>query len=479
MQFSLLIAHSVTVTREYYYDWSDNWNSGFRADIQKRIWDALPLKGKYHDLLFVRDDYNKHSSYHAVRGASLLWDNGVKPSNSGTGAPNGHVDIRVPTKAIITKKEFWALRRSGKIVLSDYDRVKSSWFFEPRLRVNEKPNPHNATSRTVSSSTVGIMINYPKDYGLTWYRKSSMPVQYQVNYREYLVEWLTEEQYTVPAFLHAPLMDSKALPIDTVLVTDVAADAEAGVLDALTNLAELPETIKYLVSLATQVAEASKACKRREVEIHKLAKRKAWTAVQLTKALASVWLQYRYAIMPLLLSIADIQNVLDSYRRIFAEYKDWFEKDFEMPDVPGLTFNGMAVITHRCFIKRSYSAEDVLSQLNGVLKMNPITTGIELITLSFTWEWLVNLGSFLTALTGSKTYMEQGAQYSWRLSYSGTYQNERGEIIFSVRGDEYYRRVISPSAHIGLRFRLDMNWMRTLDAIALASGPFLKSIKRL
>lgn len=474
MGFSVLIATSVSVTREWDRWWGDTWDSGHRKHIAQRIWNALPLRSQYYPMLFIRDDYDKHSSYHAIRGATLLWDNGARPDSSNS-APNGTVTLRVPTKAIRTKEEFWQLRRAGKIVLSDFETVSQRWFFEPRLRI-VSTNAASASSRQASSSTIGVDINYAREYGMAG-DNVTRAVQYVVNYLEHEVEWLPEAQYTVPAFLHAPLLDSANLQPDTILVTDVAADAESGVLDALTTLAELPETVKYLVDVATNMAEACKATRRREIEIKKLAKRKAWTAVQLAEALASLWLQFRYAIMPNVYTIADIQNTLDNLRRVFAEYKDRSTHQFEMPRIDGLTFNGTVELTERCFIKRSYDAQDVIDQLLGVLKANPLTTAVELITLSFVWEWLINLGSFLTALTGSKPYAEQGAQYSWRLSASGTYSNDEGEVIFSIRSEQYVRRVISPSAYLGLKFRIDMNWMRYLDAIALSSGPLLKVIK--
>lgn len=472
MKFKLWVATHVEVNKEYDSYGGDNWNSKLRPQIATEIFSRLKYRGQLVQIPFHYGDYAKHGGDYATQAATLLHDDNPVTPNSN--APNGFYKRKIPTKALRKNKDFLVLKRAGKIVLSDYEVISARWEYNPQWR-EVAPIAATRTSQDRMSNTIGYMANY-RQLGHAK-AKHTMPVRYRVHFKLVEAEWMDPLIYPV----YLPEWPIGPREISGEMVTDVLADAESGVLDALTSLAELPETVKWLVDLAANMAEACKATKRREIEIRKLAKRKGHTAVQVAEALASLWLQFRYAIMPNKYLIEDIIATLENLKRVFAEYKERLTVDYKMPNIGpdgSWTFIGKAEVTERCFIKRSYSAEDVIEQLLGVLKVNPLTTAVELISLSFTWEWLVNLGSFLTALTGSKPYTEQGAQYSWRYSYSGVYTNTSGDAVLSITGEEYTRKVITPSAHIGLHFRFDMNWMRYLDAISLASGPFLSSVKR-
>lgn len=471
MKFKLWVATGVTVNQEFSPYGGDNWNSKLRLQIAAEIFSRLKYRGQLVQIPFFYGDYAKHKGDYATQAATLLHDD--NPVVVDSNAPNGFYKRKNPTKALRTKKQFEELKRAGKIVLSDYEVISCRWEYNPKYR-EVAPLVATRQSNDRMSNSIGYYANYGQLGHAT--ARHVREVRYRVNFKLVEAEWVDPLIYPV----YLPEWPIGPREINGEMVTDVLADAESGVLDALTSLAELPETVKWLVDLAKDMAEACKATKRREIEIRKLAKRKGQTAVQIAEALASLWLQFRYAIMPNKYLIEDIIATLENLKRVFAEYKERLMIDYEMPKIgpgSGWTFVGKAEVTERCFIKRSYSAEDVIEQLLNVLKVNPLTTAVELISLSFTWEWLVNLGSFLTALTGSKPHTEQGAQFSWRYSYSGVYVDTNGDAVLSITGEEYTRRVINPSAHIGLHFRLDMNWMRYLDAISIASGPFLQSMK--
>ena len=278
--------------------------------------------------------------------------------------------------------------------------------------------------------------------------------------------------------------------IDNGLVTEVLAKANSGTYDLLTEIAELPETLKYIISLLRDFASAYKAVRKREVEVKKLfanKKQTSRTARELADALASVWLQFRYAISPLQYSIEDIISTLEAYKRVFAKYKERVVTEAVVTAPDGFkVVNNSLVLTNRCIIKRSFSPEDIVDALLSVLKLNPLATAYELIPLSFVLDWFVNIGDYITAMTGTVKYSEQAACYSWKLEGQVTLEKIVPELpdgfqppVITLEVEHYKRLVINPSDLTGLTLDPSLNWMRQLDALALLWGPTKKIMKNL
>lgn len=164
---------------------------------------------------------------------------------------------------------------------------------------------------------------------------------------------------------------------------------------------------------------------------------------------------------------------------MFAKFKG---KEIRSLDFPKENFEqvSFASITERCWIKRSYSPEDLVDQLLGILKVNPLSTLWELVTLSFVVDWFLNIGEVVTAFTGDKAYVGQGATTSAKIEGISTYQSmQLPSCQVHILYASYDRHVIDPRDHIGLSFQFDMNWKRWLDSIALILQPSINTLKRI
>lgn len=269
------------------------------------------------------------------------------------------------------------------------------------------------------------------------------------------------------------------LDIDKRIITATLAEANAGVYDLLTEIAELPSTLGYLAGVVKTSATTIREHKKRVDALRKqLAKVTGKTAEKVARKLASAWLQFRYAIMPLVYSVEDIKETLKSYKRIFAKWKQKDTSDFSF-EVSGWDRNGAATSTKRCFIKRSFDPEGLVDQLLGVLNVNPFSTAWELVTLSFVVDWFINIGDAISAFTMEPDFTGEGSCFSEKIdgSFTFTIPGFSGKVECSY--DSYRRLAINPRDYISLSFKVDMNWKRWLDAIALGLSPSLKSLKRL
>lgn len=381
-------------------------------------------------------------------------------------------------------KDFVQRQRRGEIVVAPYE--------SRAIRVTSKPGWTEAQGvgpgpgvGWFSSPDIGLPSQVGNCYPFD-------PWSNRLSINHYLV--FTQVRGKVEGITIDPeLVLSDLLPIEFIdksLVTAALAEANSGTYDLLTEVAELPETLKYLIGLIRDFALALKAVRKKEVEVRKLFRSKEQTrktAYELADALASVWLQFRYAISPLAYSFNDVITTLEEYKRVFAKYRQRQVVDAEPVNLSGLDIlsHGDFTTSHKVFIKRSFSPEDIVDALLSLLKVNPLATAYELIPLSFVVDWFFNIGDYITAMTGTIKYTQEAATYSWKTEGNVIY----GKKIILPDGfkppeihleyNSYKRIVIDPKAHTGLSYDPFINWMRQLDALALLWGPTKKILKGL
>lgn len=269
--------------------------------------------------------------------------------------------------------------------------------------------------------------------------------------------------------------------VDAGVVTSALADANSGELDLLTEVLELPETVKYLITLMDAGGKATLRYRKKVEELTKIAKlkRAAKIAFNLADALASAWLQYRYAIMPIFYSIEDVRKSLKAYARIYAKFKA--KKTYTLEpafNLPGWTVNPNVKVTERCIIKRAYDPDTLIEKLLNILKLNPIASAWELVTLSFVADWFLNIGDIIDALSGFDGSIQSSSCYSWRSMGTVTLNHEKSGASITVEIDEYKRDVIEPSDHIGLSWNTTLTWKQQIDAISLMWGPISSRLQK-
>lgn len=387
-------------------------------------------------------------------------------------------------RAAFPNKDFVQRQRRGEIVVAPYE--------SRAIQITSKPGWLAAQNERFGP---GVGWFSSRDIGLPSQVGSCYPTDPRATnkvIRHYLMFTQMRGEYDVIK-LDPELVLSDLLPkeeINKSIVTSALAEANSGTYDLLTEVAELPETLKYLIGILRDFASALKAVRKREVEVKKLFRNKKQTertAYELADALASVWLQFRYAISPLAYSFNDVISTLEEYKRVFAKYRQRQEDYAEPVEISGLDIlsHDDFVTSHKVFIKRSFSPEDIVDALLSLLKVNPLATAYELIPLSFVVDWFLNIGDYITAMTGTIKYSQEAATYSWKTEGNVTY----GKNIVLPDGYEpptvnlsyrtYKRIVIDPKAHTGLSYDPFINWKRQLDALALLWGPTKKMMKGL
>lgn len=365
--------------------------------------------------------------------------------------------------------------------------------FKERVRAGEIiVNPHSVWKSTISTEP-GLQVfestNATYSYGWFGLRQGDLVIQWLAEYRR------VNARYEVPIeyFSVSETSSNWAKPfyrdfvIDKEVVNASVSKADGLVFDLLTNLAELPETLKWLANLIKQAADATKAAHKKEIEVKKLLTRKGRTARQIAQAVASVWMQYRYAIMPISYSIEDVLKALESWKRTYGKVSEKYVETYTASDIR-LRFGfsdadnfelsvSEASTTHRCAIKRGFDPRGMVDALLQVLKLNPVTTAWELVPLSFVVDWFVNIGEVLTISTAPSFHSQEGATYSWKTTVQFTLTHTESGARLVYNHEAYERRVIDPYAEYGLILGWDMDWVRYLDSIALLLNPSLKALK--
>lgn len=382
-------------------------------------------------------------------------------------------------------KDFIKRQRAGEIVVSPYEHRSIKLTHEPGW-TRAQETGHGPGVGWFSTQDYGLPEVVGDCYPLDpWASRKTIPAYFNYTFVNGTVENLELPKDFDLTLLYPPES------IDSFIVTAALAAANSGTYDLLTEIAELPETLKYLIGLLRDFASALKAVRKKEVEVRKLFRNKkqtSKTAYEFADALASVWLQFRYAISPLAYSFNDVITTLEEYKRVFAKYREKHSDYAEPVKIDGLDIlaHDDFIQTHKIFIKRSFSPEDIVDALLSLLKVNPFATAYELIPLSFVLDWVFNIGDYITAMTGTISYSQQAATYSWKTEGNVTY-GKKGLILpdgfqsptVNLEYSSYKRIVIDPKAHTGLSYDPFINWKRQLDALALLWGPTKKILKGL
>lgn len=241
------------------------------------------------------------------------------------------------------------------------------------------------------------------------------------------------------------------------IVNEALDEVYSGTYDILTELGEAPDTIRYIYDTLRRIILVFLKIKSREAIA-----RKQFKGKELIDEIASLWMQFRYAVSPLAYSVADVlelQNKTNAY--ITAR------KRVDMPfrhEAFGYVYEG--TVEHRVFAKARIDA----NALTAHLGLNPVKTLWELTPLSFVVDWVLPIGSMLGALLPPSNEVQTVISHSRRIrSMDVTY----GETRLSCTADIYINTPISTRPNLAVP-DVNLNWKRSLDALALAWGMFLK-----
>lgn len=268
------------------------------------------------------------------------------------------------------------------------------------------------------------------------------------------------------------------------LITQVTAEANQGTLDALTAIAEMPETIREIMKLVSDCVRLYKDARKRELWLYNKVKRiqglsdSEMSAVNRAKAvkdtmdaIADVWLTFRYGIMPNVYLIQDIAKTSQSVGTDFLRFRGQVQSKVKFDPLinlpPDWSCNWHIPVEGRVCIKRSYSIGG--AELKDLLGANLFVTAWELVPLSFVVDWFINIGDAIGALISPSPKWDQGATFSWKISDKPlifTHKPSGAQVVANI--NYYDRAVINPSDYCRLVMDIDLNWKRQLDAFALS-----------
>lgn len=259
---------------------------------------------------------------------------------------------------------------------------------------------------------------------------------------------------------------------DVGTVTAALADANSKQWDLLTEVAELPETLLFIREALEKLAK--------ETDEYQIRRRGfARACADDVATLASLWLAYRYAVMPIIMSIQDAVRVFEDVPRRYAEYKVRTQSTIAAPFVSGFEASSNMSYEGRVFIKRRYDPMSFIEELLNRVQFNLFASAWEVTKLSFIVDWALNITDLIIAITGDSSCVQEGATWSSRVEGSWNYRSVVDQSSMELAVNFYHRYPIQPIAHVGLSVGNHMTWRRVIDAIALSYQPLRKLLRSL
>lgn len=284
--------------------------------------------------------------------------------------------------------------------------------------------------------------------------------------------------------------------LDCDFYTEALAAANSDSFDLLTELAEMPETVRYIIGRLKDfgkiLIEYQEVKKLRVTKLRKKRRRESdanynkyvnkKSVNDLTDASLSTWMEYRYSIMTLVYSLQDLHKYFltlnDVYktsrkRKVYDAPTEWFY----IPS--GFTVESNSVVVNeRIWIKRKYDLGSLFDSLAKGLQANLFKTAWELIPLSFVVDWFINIGDLIDSLLSYQPYLIERQTSSRQLSGTLKLRHKDG---FSVehKVKTYHRYLLKEQQISFFNIENGMNFVRALDALALTYKPVREKLASL
>lgn len=255
-------------------------------------------------------------------------------------------------------------------------------------------------------------------------------------------------------------------------------------------LGELPETIAFVKTGAQDCldgyVQASKRAERADKIRAKLRKlpptRSNLKRINnLTNLIATIWMSYRYGVMPLYYALHD---ALKTFNEGLNEPRYVKVRGTSKESVNGNYYEGEnLVIQTGSIVSRVSIAAKVTPDIASSLGLdNPALIAWELVPLSFVFDWFINVGDYLTGLLPRGIADVRGTvSTKVDAQLKGDKLTIRSENLVIEHGpvsgftQSYSRRAIYSLPQPRLYFRPVLNMKRYVDAFALMKLLFLKA----
>lgn len=314
----------------------------------------------------------------------------------------------------------------------------------------------------------GVPLDYPARYLVTTPNYLCHQTLYKLGRVYDVPSLILPSDDRVVSMVAAQLHDK--ILIDQSLVTSAVAEANSGVYDLLTEIGEFKSTLSFVFGTLGEILRLSAQLKK---DLFRARSRPKATLASIADEISSLWMAYRYAVMPLAYSADDILDYHSSTFTPYATVRKGSSESYDIELPSGWRASAPIKTVDRCYVKSRFALELALHDL----KFNPLSTAWELVPLSFVVDWALNVGDFLSALVAPRGIAERGVQYSRQI-------REQNIVIsrtdgygghYVLTGSSYNAKPITPLDHIGLSIDFSMSWKRWLDALALTWGMTKKS----
>lgn len=290
--------------------------------------------------------------------------------------------------------------------------------------------------------------------------------------------------------------------------------------DVLTQLAEGRETLTYMQDKVKEAANVLKKLAGQDQSTWRRAR--GLTADRLIKSsdkafrrLGSRWMEYRYAIMPLVYSIRDINELMGARNQVYKTDRDKSSviMTLDRPDIPlethGLYCTASFEANVRSTVKSAYT-QGALHRVFAQSAFNPFKTAWELVPYSFVVDWFLNVGDVITSQTSLDLSSQKMCCTSvketlilsiWRHdstsdtrtfvdsspAFGPTGQRTRTIVsgvrnqddLLRVEATERYRRNLWSKPSPKLTVSPYLNWKRYIDGLVLGYQPTKKLLRSL
>lgn len=257
----------------------------------------------------------------------------------------------------------------------------------------------------------------------------------------------------------------KELPPPVNLKTYALDEAYAGAYDAMTEVFELPETLKYIYQILMRIVRLATGFRAKAVRIERKYQRELKRAPtnmeimgRMNDEIASLWMQFRYAASPLAYSAQDAMELLFTAPQTYVTVR-------KRQDVPFRYESGNHVVTgtaeHRCFVKIKLKQSRV-----SRIGLNPIKSLWEVTPMAFVTGWVLPIGSLLGSIMPPNRVDDIGVMESVKVS-------NLTSNLHHLSGNVYVARPTNAVPN-GFGFDAHMTCKRYLDSLALSWGLFIK-----
>jgi len=389
---------------------------------------------------------------------------------------------------IVDKESFNKIRRSGRIKMTRYSRGKQT-------------TRHYVGTRKglplVRTDSWTAIVHRWGEYTRTFWPGQVFEIDYLPGYPPYThysitappnsISYRINERFTLQS-LSLPVVDLRK-PVDfETQVEQVKSDVSTALhkrWDVLTDMLEGKKTYTMMADLLKAAINPLSSFNNLRKKIRK----KPFKGSD--KFLREKWLEYRYGITPLMLSIQDASKLLDElkYEYVTERCRETVDvlNDEDIPNVECIFIKHFGTVSVSATAKGRF--ENRPSRFGSGISLNLANSLWEIIPYSLVVDWFVNVGDFLYNRSSAliPPTFESAMCYAVRRNITThTYariKNLDGSFsdqLLLEEGLDTYERVPFNQSDIQLVFNPRLSsWKRWLDAYALGVGLTTQTLKRL